>query len=268
MGNVAASVTRNHWIQTWAKLGFAVGGFVYLLVGLLAVLVACEHRGRVVGPKGAIERIGAQSYGAALLGIVAVGLFGYALWCFVQAVLDADHDGNGLKGIACRIGALCSGLAYGSLGLLALNRMGGGHATGDSAQSWTAKILAHSSGPWLVGLGGVIFASVGIGLIIYASREGFRKYLRIDDANGTARAWIARLGKCGYMALGVVFALIGWFLVSAAVHSDANRAHGLDGALRTLAEQSYGPWLLAIVAVGLAAYGAFMLVEARYRRLA
>jgi hypothetical protein len=104
--------------------------------------------------------------------------------------------------------------------------------------------------------------------VIYAAREGFRRYLRLEEVKGAAREWIIRLGKWGYIALGVVFGLIGWFLVSAAVHSQANRVQGLDGALRSLAQQSYGPWLLGIVAAGLAAYGAFMLVEARYRRLA
>lgn len=268
MGKVAVSVERNHWIQTWAKLGFAVGGFVYVMVGFLAVLVAYDNRGHVVGPKGAIQRIGAQPYGEFLLAFVSIGLFGYAAWCFVQAILDTDRDGNDLKGIALRIGEFCSGLAYGSLGLLAFNRMRGEGAGGSSARHWTAMILAHGPGAWLVGLAGVIFVAVGFGLVTYALREGFRKYLRLEEMDGAAREWIVQLGKWGYIALAVVFGLIGWFLVSAAVHSEANRAKGLDGALQTIAEQSYGPWLLAIVAVGLAAYGAFMLVEARYRRLA
>lgn len=268
MGKFAASVEHNHWIQIWAKLGFAVGGFVYLMIGLLAVLVAYDNRGHIVGPKGAIERIGAQPYGAVLLVVISVGLFGYATWCFVQAFLDTDHDGKNLMGIAFRIGAFCSGLAYVSLALLSFNRMRGGHTAGDPAQSWTAKILAHGWGPGLVGLAGITFAAVGIGVMVYAARGGFRKNLRLEGANEAAREWVVLLGKCGYIALGVVFCIIGWFLVSAAVHSDANRVHGLDGALRSLAQQRYGPWLLAIVAVGLAAYGAFMLVEARYRRLA
>ncbi len=268
MGEFSASVKRNHWIQTWAKFGFAVGGFVYLIIGLLAILVAYDNRGHIVGPEGAIQRIGAQPYGEVLLGVVSVGLFGYALWCFVQALLDTDDDGNDLRGIAIRFGEFCSGLAYVSLGLLAIHRMRGDHTAGNSARHWTEKILAHGSGAWLVGLAGVIFAGVGIGLLVYAAREGFRKYLRIEEATGAAREWIIRLGKWGYFALGIVFCIIGGFLVSAAVHSEANRVQGLDGALRTLAEQSYGPWLLGIVAAGLAAYGAFMLVEARYRRLA
>ena len=268
MGDFSASVKRNQWIQTWAKLGFAVGGIVYLIIGLLAILVAYENRGHIVGPEGAIQRIGEQPYGKVLLGIVSVGLLGYAVWCFIQAILDADRDGNDLKGIAVRIGEFCSGLAYVSLGLLAFHRMRGDHTAGNSARHWTAEILAHDSGAWLIALAGAIFAGVGVGLVVYAAREGFRKYLRLDGANRAAREWIIRLGKWGYIALGVVFCLIGGFLCSAAVHSEANRVQGLDGALRILAQQSYGPWLLGFVAAGLAAYGAFMLVEARYRRLA
>jgi hypothetical protein len=268
MGEFSASVKRNYWIQTWAKLGFVVGGCLYLIIGLLAVLVAYKNRGHIVGPEGAIQRIAEQPYGEILLGVVAVGLFGYALWCFVQALLDTDQDGNDVKGIAVRIGEFCSGLAYVSLGLLAVHRMRGEPLGGNSARHWTAKMLAHGSGPWLIGLAGVTLAGVGLGLVIYAAREGFRRYLRLEEVKGAAREWIIRLGKWGYIALGVVFGLIGWFLVSAAVHSQANRVQGLDGALRSLAQQSYGPWLLGIVAAGLAAYGAFMLVEARYRRLA
>jgi hypothetical protein len=268
MGANSAFVTRNHWIQTWAKLGFAVGGFVYLMIGFLAFLVAYRNRGNIVGPNGAIERIGAQPYGEFLLGVISLGLFGYAVWCFVQAIWDTDQDGKDLKGIAFRIGGFCSGLAYASLGLLAFNRMRGYHTGGNPARHWTAEILAHGWGSWLVGWAGIIFAAVGIGLVIYAARGGFRKYLRLEEAHRAARQWILLLGKWGYIALGVVFGLIGWFLVSAAVHSEANRVKGLDGALRALARQSYGPWLLGVVAVGLAAYGAFMLVEARYRRLA
>jgi signal transduction histidine kinase len=41
----------------------------------------------------------------------------------------------------------------------------------------------------------------------------------------------------------------------------------LDVALRTLAAQSYGAVLLAVVAAGLAAFGVFALFDARYRRV-
>ena len=40
----------------------------------------------------------------------------------------------------------------------------------------------------------------------------------------------------------------------------------MSGALQTLSEQAWGPWLLTGVAVGLVLYGVFCLAEARYRR--
>lgn len=268
MDKISNSVKHNQWIRSWARLGFAVGGIVYLIVGLMALLVAYQNRGKIVGPEGAIQRLGEQPYGEVLLGIVSVGLFGYAAWCFVQATFDTDHDGNDLKGIAIRIGAFCSGVAYVSLGLLAFHRMHGEPSSGNQARHWTAKILTHDWGPGLVILGGITFAAIGTGLMVYAVQEGFSKYLQLHEASAAARKWIIRLGTWGYFALGIVFCIIGVFLVNAGVSSQPNRVLGLDGALRVLAQQSYGPWILGLVAAGLAAYGVFMLVESRYRRLA
>jgi hypothetical protein len=56
-------------------------------------------------------------------------------------------------------------------------------------------------------------------------------------------------------------------LVVAALHRRADEARGLGGALATLAQQPFGPWLLGVVATGLVLYGLFMMVQARYRRL-
>ena len=81
------------------------------------------------------------------------------------------------------------------------------------------------------------------------------------------RVWLLRFGKWGYLAQAVVLGVAGWFLLNAARRSGAPPAEGLDGALRIVARQEYGTWLLGIVSAGLAAYGAFMLVQARYRRL-
>src|SRR5262249_6171083 len=119
----------------------------------------------------------------------------------------------------------------------------------------------------IVGLLGITLAGVGIGFLVYGTREKFRKYLRLESGLRLSD-WIVQLGKWGYSALGIVFCIIGSFLLSAAIHSDPRRAQGLDGALQWLAHQSYGPWMLGVVAAGLGCYGLFMLVEAKYRRLA
>ncbi len=264
---MAGSLKKSVWLQRWARLGFATGGVVYVVIGAIAILVALGHRGRTSGPQGAIQRIGSQPFGEVLLGFVAIGLFGYAAWCFVQAILDTDHDGSDMKGVAIRIGGFFSGLGYVSLGLFAFHRMAGEGDQGDATQHWTAKLLQHSWGAWLVAIVGIVLIGVGIGLLFYAAREGFRKYLVLSGPGASNRDWVVRFGKWGYSAQGVVLSLIGAFLITAAVRSNAREAHGLDGALQVLSRQEYGPWLLGIVAAGLTAYGLFMLIEAKYRRL-
>ena len=67
-------------------------------------------------------------------------------------------------------------------------------------------------------------------------------------------------------ARGVVFGLIGLFLIQAALQHNPEQAGGLDEALQALARQGHGRLLLGVVAVGLVAYGSYMLLIAWYRR--
>jgi hypothetical protein len=82
-----------------------------------------------------------------------------------------------------------------------------------------------------------------------------------------ARAIAIRAGQVGLTARGVVFGIIGIFLIQAALRARPEEARGLSGALRALEQQPYGPYVLGAVALGLVAYGLYMFVEARYRRM-
>ena len=81
------------------------------------------------------------------------------------------------------------------------------------------------------------------------------------------RQWIERIGSFGHLARMVVLALVGVFLIKAAIDYNPNNAVGLDGALAKLAHNSYGPLLLGIVAAGLIAFGVYSVSDARYRRI-
>jgi hypothetical protein len=52
----------------------------------------------------------------------------------------------------------------------------------------------------------------------------------------------------------------------AAIRSNPGEAGGLDAALRTLAAQPFGTFLLIAVAIGFAAYGIFCFAAARSHR--
>src|SRR6266702_3440315 len=154
--------------------GYATKGVVYLIIGGLAAQLAIGHGGSATDQHGALQTIYAQPFGKFLLAIVALGLLGFAVWCFIQAIYDTEGKGRDAKGIIARI---------------------------------------------------------------------------------------------GYAVVGVVFSIIGLFLIVAAFQHNPHQAKGLDSALQTLAHQPFGPVLLGIVALGLIAYGVYSFVEARYRRV-
>jgi hypothetical protein len=77
--------------------------------------------------------------------------------------------------------------------------------------------------------------------------------------------WVKPLGVIGLCARGVVFAVIGWFVIKAAIEFDPQKAVGLGGALAKLTQAPYGGAVLGVTAAGLLVFGAFCLAQARYR---
>lgn len=253
-------------VETLARLGYAAKGVVYMIVGVLAVQAALGDGGQTTGGEGALRTVAHQPFGQVLLWLLGVGLVGYALWRFIQAALDPESRGTDASRIAARVGFAASGIVHGGLALYAFGlATGNGGDGGGGAQSLTAKVLANPFGAWVVGLAGLAVIAYGIKAAHSAYTRGYRRKLAFGSLDARARTWVDRAGRLGLSARAVVFTLIGGFLIRAAVQSDPSEARGLEGALDTLAAQPYGPWLLALVAVGLVCYGIYSLVKARYR---
>jgi hypothetical protein len=267
--------TRNaatgRWMAVLARCGYAAKGVVYLIIGVVSVQVALGARSAVTDQKGALQTILAQPFGRILLGIVAVGLFGFALWCFIQAVFDTEGKGKKAKGLIARIGYAAIGLSYAALAFGAFQLVAGsgsgGKGSNATAQDGTALLLKQVFGPILVIVVGLVVLGVACFLFYQAYAARFQSQLRLASLSIGVKKAIIAVGRLGYAALGVVFSIIGILLIVAAVQHNASKATGLDGALQELARQSYGSVLLGIVALGLFAYGIYSLVEARYRRI-
>jgi uncharacterized membrane protein YidH (DUF202 family) len=119
-------------------------------------------------------------------------------------------------------------------------------------------------GPWLVGLVGLIGIAGGLGQMAQGVTTDFKKDFKLGEMSANERTAFTWIGRVGLVARGIVFALLGFFLIQAALNTDPNRAKGLDGALQTLAQQPFGPWLLGFVARGLVAFGLYSLMSARW----
>lgn len=266
----AAGAARSPWVRTAARLGYAAIGAVYILVGVLALRVAFGPGGDAPDQSSALQQILIAPFGRAILGVVAVGLFGYLIWRLVEAVADVRGKGGDPKGLATRAGYAISGLAYGGLGLsaarLALG-MGGGSAGDGQRQEWTARFMELPLGRWLVALAGLVVIGVGVYQVYKGAARKFRDSLLYGKMSEGERRIVDPVGIAGHVAHGIVLGLTGVFLVQAALRFNPQEAQGLGGALDELARQPYGPWLLGLVATGLVAYGIYKLAEARYHEV-
>ena len=255
-------------METMARLGYTAKGIVYAIVGVLAVQAAFTTGGKTTDTKGALHTIAAQPFGQFLLILLAIGLVGYSLWRFVEAVTDPEHKGTDAKGIASRIGYVISGLIY--LGLAAnaaMLALGAGGGNGNSKQDWTARLLEQPFGRWLVGIIGALVLGVGFYRLYKAYKMKFRKQLKLSQMTLKQETWAVRISRIGITARGIVFVIIGFFLIRAAKQYDASEVKGLDGVLQTLAQQPFGKIMLGLVAIGLVAYAVYLFIEARYRRI-
>jgi hypothetical protein len=267
---VAEKVGKHPWVERLARFGYAAKGVVYIVVGAIATQAALGMGGEATGTQGAMRSIARQPFGRVMLGVVAFGLLAYVIWRWVQAITDADDKGTEAKGIALRLGYTGSGLIYAGLAYSAARILFGARDDGKpgAAESWTASVMEYPYGNWLVVLAGLGVIGYGLYQCYKGYAAKFRKRLKIGEMSERGILWATRSGRFGFIARGVVFLIVGVFLIQAALHYDSSEAKGLDGALQLLIRQSYGKWLLCLVALGLVAYGLYMLVEARYRRIA
>jgi hypothetical protein len=250
-----------------ARAGLVARGVVYGVIGALAIEVATGTGGKDTNQQGALKTIAQQPLGNALLIVVAAGLAGYAAWRLIVALVGhgrRERD-TGLE----RVSAAASAVVYGALCVTAVGILsgGGGESGSKAPKSATAGVLGWTGGTEIVAIAGIVLIGVGL----YQAYKGLaKKFLAEADrsrmSEGVERAYTS-IGVFGHLARAVVFGLVGYGLLAAAIDYEPRKAIGLDGALNELARNSYGPVLLGIVAAGLIGFGLFSVTDARYHRV-
>jgi len=257
-------------IERLARLGYASIGTVYVIAGLLAAAAGLGIGGSTRGQKGAFDFIRHRPFGHTILAIIAIGLLGYALWRFIDGFADSERRGSDAKGIAQRIGSIARGFVYAAMALevsrLILHHGAGSESSDASAKHWTARVFHQPYGRLIIAaIGLVIVVSGGYQLYKGLSAK-FGKRLHFGSMDAALRRKMLIVSRFGIAGRGVIFFVIGCSLVTAALHDDANAARGTSGALRQLAHP-FGGALLVAAGLGLAAYGIYAFLNARYRSI-
>lgn len=255
-------------ITVFARWGYASRGTLYLLVGGLALMTVFGQGGEKTDSLGALESILTAPLGRSLLRVFAIGLLGYCLWTGIQAILDTENHGRGVKGIAARTGLLISSLAHLLLAGFALTLITTLAQTpedsGNGSEGVASWLIDQPAGRWLLVALGIGICGAGIAHAL----KGWKTKFHADfDMPRTVQRWTYPICRFGLAVRGIVFLMIGVFFITAGYQVDPDEAGGMTDVFSTLQSQAFGPWLLTFVAVGLISFGLYGLLEAIFRKV-
>ena len=269
-GSIAAKGRRagqSLWVERVGRFGHVAKAVLYAVIGVLAIQVARGGREESPDKGGTLRTIAEQPFGKGLLVLLACGLAGYALWRLAQGILDRDNEGEGLKGLVKRAGALGKAGWYGILCALTVSTLVGNGSGGGNEQETTKGVFDRPFGRYVVYAAGLAFVGAAAFNGLRAVTCKFNKSLKTGEMSDAEETAATGVGILGHVARMTAFGLVGLFLLRAAWAYDPKEARGLDGALLELSQQPYGGFLLGAVGVGLFAYALYCLVQARYRRI-
>ena len=264
----AKRAAGNPIYQFLARAGYVARGVLYMYMGYAALRISQTGGGRRADQQASLIAVSGFPLGRYLLlaGIVAIAA--YAIWGFVRAIYDPLHRGADAKGIITRLGFAWSGLSYTVLVIFAIGLVThGSTGSGDGTQSLAAKLLSAPAGVLLTEAAGLIGLAAGLGQFLEAYRAPFRKDEKRAEMSATEKRVTDALGRFGFVARGIVFALMGWFLFLAGRQHNSGKAAGFTATFNYLLSQPYGRPLLALVAIGIIALGIHSVVLARYIRM-
>jgi hypothetical protein len=257
-------------LENLARVGLLAYGLVHLLVAWLALQLAWfGGSGQSADQSGAMATLAKSPVGTPLLWVIAVGLIALAIWQAAEVLRwRSGWSASGkarTKALQKSGKALVKAAIYVGLAVLAIRfATGSGQSSSQQQQQTTAGVFGWPAGQWLVGAAGLVLIGSGAYHVYKGVTKRFLKEIDTSDASPAALRLVTRLGQVGFPGKGVALAGVGALLVYAAVTFDPSKARGLDGAMRTILDLPFGQILLTLVAAGIAAFGVYLFVRARY----
>ena len=245
-------------VEWGARLGYVVLGIIHLVIAWIALKIAWGIGGGSddADASGALKAMASSGTGPLLLWITIVGFLLLAVWQAIDAVLSHGEVGD-------RVKAAAKAVLYAFFAWTAYQVTQGAAASSEQqTEDFTASLMGSPAGRLLVGVLGLVV----LGVAGYHVYKGWTKNF-LEDLREHPGDWAVTAGRIGYIAKGVALVIVGFFFLVAAWQADPDKAQGLDGALKTVKDQAFGPFLLTLVAVGIAAYGVYSFARSRYARV-
>lgn len=251
-----------------ARVGLAARTVVWFMLGVLVVQLALGRGGEQADQSGALKALAGTPFGGVLLTVLLAGFLIWAGYCLLAAAVGhREHDGDA-KRWAHRAKSAAEGLLYLAASVSTARVLVGGRSDSEQqADSVTAAVMSVTGGRSVVGLAGVAVVCLGIALAVRALKRKHAEKLEHSRIPASMRRPVVAVGVVGLLGRAGVVTLVGGFLVNAAVQFDPEEAKGLDASLRAVADQPFGPGLLAFAALGILGYALWSLVETLWRDL-
>ena len=257
-------------VQSLARLGFYTKGFLFIVIGSLAVLLVLDiDGGRITDPAGALATVADTRYGRIFLIVFIAGALGHGVWNILRGTADVDNAGKRWRGILKRSAAIGIGIFYIGLAISATEIVisaSRGPQSSQAEETFVAVLVA-------LPLGSILVALIGVGIIVAGASEcyngvsgKFQENYKLWKISGTHLFFIKALGILSFSARSVLLVILGYFFVRAGLFGEGG-AIGLDAGLITLLRSSYGRTLVFLTAVGLISHGILAFYEARFRRI-
>jgi hypothetical protein len=267
--NAVKRAAANPLLEFLERLGYVVRGALYAAMGVLALrIVLSVGGGQTTDLTGSLVFLVGNPFGKLLLVVAAIGLTAYSLWGFTRAIYDPLHRGSDSAGYMARLGFVTSAVSYAAIVVFALQLLAGSGATAaDGTQKTVAAVLTHPAGGGLTILLGLVVIGIALGQFLESYRATFKNDLKDAEMSSNTREIVVKLGRFGMFSRGVIFLVIGWFVIQAGIHNDPAQAQGFGGAFAFLLAQPFGRVVLGIVALGFVALGLHSFACARWIRL-
>ncbi|WP_378732480.1 DUF1206 domain-containing protein [Nocardia brasiliensis] len=256
--------TSSGGLEAAARFGFIARGIAYIVLGLIAFMLAVGTAEHEPDGGGALAAIASKPLGYLLLWILLFGFAALVVWRVTQVASARRTYSSGHRAYA-----IVSGIVYALAFLGTLRYVVHGRTPKPSdaiARDLTARILSWDGGQVVVLLIGLAILAFGIWQTIRGLRLEFVDDLRMGWMTRGSREAVIWLGRIGYVARGAIVIGIGLAAVVAALNYDPANAKGIDAVLHDFAGNPFGPWLLILISLGLMAFGALSFLEAKYRR--